>query len=186
MSRESPGSGPSNLKTILSIGAFRHQIRDHFGGTDLSLSLLSGRLSPIGQILNCSGPPPIGGFDRKSNIVGIPTDSEHLSFEDNPACYSPYVSRGPGILQSKAIEMAADGISLISGGHVAHDVFGSAPTDSQLRSSRRALQQLSTSGKITCHGWDGWGRKIYGGPLAQEIQSRRAYAQAMMETFGRK
>jgi hypothetical protein len=90
------------------------------------------------------------------------------------------MSKGPGKLQRLATELCADGVTLISGDYLAHLAAGAPPTDSQVRSARRTLQTLAANGAITDHGFaGGTGRKIYGGPLAKQIDLDRAYRQAM-------
>lgn len=93
------------------------------------------------------------------------------------------MGKGLGKLQQRAIDKAADGITLISPWVLAADVFATdMPTDAQIRSARRALQGLAKKGLITDHGFSGGtGHKRYGGPHAARIQLEKSYVAAMRE-----
>lgn len=92
------------------------------------------------------------------------------------------MSKGLGKIQRKALELAADGITLISPFTLAAQ-FGE-PTEARIRSARRALLDLSKRGLITRHGFSGGaGYAIYGGPHAKRAQLESAYARAMQEFY---
>ena len=93
------------------------------------------------------------------------------------------MSKGLGKLQSVALSMSEDGVTLITPALLASKAFETeSPTDSQIRSSRRALQVMAKNGLIFDHGFSGGhGHKLYGGPHAKKAVMESLYRKAMAQ-----